>query len=420
MLKIFKSDIVQTNLNLLLQPIINSIYLHLISNVPVKNFFKDFFRLEEMQIKSFIGEVIGKISDGEEIFQTNNVNIEFFNIYHKLYKILDELSVLKNLKSKQNINRNDYNKGIGCMLSLNDLIDELESNNIDLPYPIERICDIQIEEINVKRINKERKEEIFCKIDAIYTRLSELHNVLIQINDIFSYNKNISPIRKSLASCLTINSCPYCNLNMLCLTKVDLGNNEIQISAYCELDHILPQSKYPLLASSIWNLVPVCHDCNSKKSDKLISFNSWKLDLDNEKFKTKILYEKTKAILEYVNGRGYEDFEILGIEVTANNPANETDIRILDLEARYSEHMISINSKQLLTLMIDGLRKSTSMNISELLNITNAKDPASVFSYYFKIMFCDYKDKHYNKVTYGKLISEFLRDHELDENLFEI
>ena len=420
MLKIFKSDIDQTKLNSLLQSIINSIYSKLILNVPVKNFFKDFFRLEEMQIESFIGEVIGKISDGEEIFQTNNVNIEIFNIYHKLDKILDELSALKNLKSKQNINRNEYNKGIRCMLSLNDLIDELESNNIALPHPIERICNIQIEEINVKRIKKERKEEIFCKIDAIYTNLSELHNVLIQINDIFSYNKNISPIRNSLASCLNINSCPYCNLNILCLTQVDLGNNEIQISAYCELDHILPQSKYPLLASSIWNLVPVCHDCNSKKSDELISFNSWLFDLDNEKFKIKILYDNTKAILEYVNGRGYEEFEILGIEITANNPADKEDIEILDLKARYFAHMISMNSNQLLTLMIDGLRKSTSMSISDLLNITNTKDPASVFSYYFKIMFCDYKEKHYNTVTYGKLISEFLRDHELDENLFEI
>lgn len=417
MLKIFRSDIDQLELNNLLRSIKNTILEKINSTESVKVFLTEFFNLEQSQIPSFISDVLGEINDGEEIFQTNMLDNYFFEQYHRLFEIIDELSRLKDLRSRENIKRPEYNKGINYMLSLNTLIDELEMVGSD--FRLEKINDISIEEVNLPRVKKERKEEVFCKIYDIYTNLYDLHDILKKINKIFSYTKNISPVRSLLASYITINSCPYCNLELLYLTKIELGDNETQISAYCELDHILPQSKYPLFASSIWNLVPVCKDCNSKKSDKLISFNSWLFDLDNEKFKIKILYDKTKAILEYVNGRGYEEFKISGIEITANNPYDKEDIEILDLNARYFAHMISMNSNQFLTLMIDGLRKSTSMSISDLLNITNAKDPSSVFSYYFKIMFCDYKEKHYNTVTYGKLISEFLRENQLDESLFE-
>ncbi|RSI86217.1 HNH endonuclease domain-containing protein [Streptococcus mitis] len=418
MLKIFRSDINQLKLNELHQLIKRNILRKINSNDSVKAFLTEFFDLEQSQIPSFISDVLGEINDGEEIFQTNVLDNYFFKQYHKLFEIIDELSRLKNMKSKEEIKRSEFNKGVNYLLSLNDLIDELEM--VGSNFRLEKIYDISREEVDLPRVKKERKEEVFCKIYDLYTNLYDLHDILKKINKIFSYTKNISPVRSLLASYIKINSCPYCNLELLYLTEIELGDNETQISAYCELDHILPQSKYPLFASSIWNLVPVCKDCNSNKSDKLISFNSWLFDLDNEKFKIKILYDKTKAILEYMNGRGHEEFNISGIEISANNPAVKEDIKILDLNARYSAHMKSMNSNQFLTLMIDGLRKSTSMSISDLLNITNAKDPSSVFSYYFKIMFCDYKEKHYNTVTYGKLISEFLRENQLDESLFEL
>ena len=417
MLKIFRSDIDQLELNNLLRSIKNTILEKINSTESVKVFLTEFFNLEQSQIPSFISDVLGEINDGEEIFQTNVLDNYFFKQYHRLFEIIDELSRLKDIRSRGDIKRPEYNKGINYMLSLNALIDELEM--VGSNFRLEKINDISREEVNLPRVKKERKEEVFCKIYDVYTDLYDLHDILKKINKIFSYTKNISPVRSLLASYIKINSCPYCNLELLYLTEIKLGDKETQISAYCELDHIFPQSKYPLFASSIWNLVPVCKDCNSNKSDKLISFNSWLFDLDNEKFKIKILYDKTKAILKYVSGRGYEEFKILGIEITANNPADKEDIKILDLNARYFAHMKSMNSNQFLTLMIDGLRKSTSMSISDLLNITNAKDPSSVFSYYFKIMFCDYKEKHYNTVTYGKLISEFLRENQLDESLFE-
>lgn len=417
MLKIFKSDINQTELNALLRRIKNEIFSKLTSNVPVKNFFISFFRLEEMQIESFIGEVIGEINDDEEIFLTNNENIKIFDIYHELYKIIDELSNLKNLRSKQNIRRKEYNKGISCLLSFNNLIDELHINGINLP--LEKIDNLSREELDLKRITRNRKEDRFCEIDNIYTHLSELHNILRQLNEIFSYNINISPIRNRLALHIKINSCPYCNLHILDLTNVDLGDNEVQISAYCELDHILPQSKYPLFASSIWNLVPVCHDCNSKKSDNLISFNSWKLDLNNEDFEIKIVKDKTEELLSYISIGDYDDSKKIRVDIITNNNDKKRDIETLDLTERYCSRMNNEDTKQLLRLINDGLRNSTSMSISELLINTRSNNPSEVFSYYFKIEFCDYKEKHYNKVNYGKLISEFLRDHGLNENLFE-
>src|SRR5690606_32118753 len=40
------------------------------------------------------------------------------------------------------------------------------------------------------------------------------------------------------------------------------------------LDHLLPQSEYPYLSLSLFNLVPSCYSCNSKlKNDKKIYSN---------------------------------------------------------------------------------------------------------------------------------------------------
>lgn len=73
-------------------------------------------------------------------------------------------------------------------------------------------------------------------------------------------------------------SSKYINKILLQLTdasgilKFDLFKNEKK--NHLTLDHLLPQSEYPYLSLSLFNLVPSCYSCNSKlKNDKKIYSN---------------------------------------------------------------------------------------------------------------------------------------------------
>lgn len=60
---------------------------------------------------------------------------------------------------------------------------------------------------------------------------------------------------------LGVKVCPYCNR---IYTTTLFGEHGIRP----DFDHFYPQSKYPYLAVSLFNLIPSCSICNKKKSDK--------------------------------------------------------------------------------------------------------------------------------------------------------
>ena len=56
-------------------------------------------------------------------------------------------------------------------------------------------------------------------------------------------------------------TCPYCNTGY---TAVLAGRKKIRAA----FDHYFPKSKYPYLAVSLFNLIPICSTCNSLKGEK--------------------------------------------------------------------------------------------------------------------------------------------------------
>lgn len=54
--------------------------------------------------------------------------------------------------------------------------------------------------------------------------------------------------------------CPYCNRNYI--------NSRLGGISGARLDHFYPRSEYPIFSVSLYNLVPVCGNCNRVKSDK--------------------------------------------------------------------------------------------------------------------------------------------------------
>ncbi|MBV6427787.1 MAG: hypothetical protein KIPDCIKN_02309 [Haliscomenobacter sp.] len=86
-----------------------------------------------------------------------------------------------------------------------------------------------------------------------------------EVRKIISY-KNFQHKNKTkydafdLAENLNANTCSYCN-RQYTVTVLDKKSEEGHI-ARPQFDHFFPQSKYPLLALSFYNLIPSCSICN--------------------------------------------------------------------------------------------------------------------------------------------------------------
>lgn len=59
--------------------------------------------------------------------------------------------------------------------------------------------------------------------------------------------------------------CPYCNINTVPVIDVDpnLHGQQLQMALH-QVDHFYPQSRYPYLALSFFNLIPGCSACNGQ------------------------------------------------------------------------------------------------------------------------------------------------------------
>ena len=73
---------------------------------------------------------------------------------------------------------------------------------------------------------------------------------------------------------LNVRVCPYCNRHYT-NTVIDEEATDKNYIIRPEFDHFYPRSKYPFLGLSLYNLIPSCHICNSKKSDVVFSLNDY-------------------------------------------------------------------------------------------------------------------------------------------------
>ena len=94
-----------------------------------------------------------------------------------------------------------------------------------------------------------------------------------------------------------IKSCVYCNAQYaVAAKKGETNRSTMHYSAYT-IDHCLPKSKYPYLATSYFNLYPCCSTCNKfkgnrppifelyiKPSDPVVNRNPFAFHLDSRSF----------------------------------------------------------------------------------------------------------------------------------------
>lgn len=90
------------------------------------------------------------------------------------------------------------------------------------------------------------------------------------LSDRMHYSDGARSLMIPYIDALNIKTCVYCNIQYAITTSSGKG--------YYQLDHRMPQSKYPFLCTSFYNFQPSCADCNREKNDDASDFG---LFLDN-------------------------------------------------------------------------------------------------------------------------------------------
>lgn len=173
--------------------------------------------------------------------------------------------------------------------------------------------------------------ELTAKISIDKDKEESLASRLISV---LGYNKFVRQgVYPSLIHQIGIKSCVYCNANYAVTTKDGNG--------YFEIDHWKPESKYPFLSTSFYNLQPCCPYCNKRKG----------ADRERQYFK---LYEEDKNVplnvFEFQIPRGAllryiikNDLNHLKIRFKAADPSyeqvrNDAEYKF-GIEELYNEHI---------------------------------------------------------------------------------
>ncbi|MED1725041.1 hypothetical protein [Brevibacillus parabrevis] len=165
------------------------------------------------------------------------------------------------------------------------------------------------------------KQECFCKTNRQKPLMRKLYKT---IHDSYSSLADSVVRRTSLRVRIVRNTgltvCPYCNRDYI--------NCRAEKVSGAQLDHFFSRSQFPLFSICLYNLIPVCGNCNRVKGDQSLAFASpfdnsinWVEDLtfsyQRSTLKDIEIIVKTKGNIEHniVGMRIREAYQIHGTEV---------------------------------------------------------------------------------------------------------
>ncbi|MEY8336552.1 hypothetical protein AALB16_00760 [Lachnospiraceae bacterium 62-35] len=126
--------------------------------------------------------------------------------------------------------------------------------------------------------------------------------------------------RNYLVDSLDVRVCPYCNRNYVYSSD---GYRT------CQLDHYYSKNRYPILAISFYNLIPVCASCNLHKKEE--EFEFYPHDLNSIDEMLKFSFELNGP--DYLKNR--DDVKVILVE---SKPKYCKQIEKLGLAKLYQKH----------------------------------------------------------------------------------
>jgi len=233
--------------------------------------------------------------------------------------------------------------------------------------------------INVKKIILLEADKLNVFVQDIEKSIDSLTNdeqekLRATLKDIFQYSKlqgkKLAPYFEKY---LNPSTCYYCNIDFI----NRYGEEEIEKDGKKEtvfknkftLDHFIDKGRYPYLALSIFNLVPCCFICNSKKIKGSIEFYGKKeLEDTNPYLKSFQFDQKVKFKLYLTNSckdlniKAKDNIDIQLKEQYSNK--YEDYIKVFRLNERYQAH------KDIVFEMIKNTKLYPESRLKELQDLT--------------------------------------------------
>lgn len=111
------------------------------------------------------------------------------------------------------------------------------------------------------------KVECFCKTTGKKPQMKKLYETIHGAYDkVADSVKKGTAIRVRIVINAGLTVCPYCNRDYI--------NCRAENVSGAQLDHFFSKSEFPLFAVCLYNLVPVCGNCNRVKSSQKLTFAS--------------------------------------------------------------------------------------------------------------------------------------------------
>ena len=218
---------------------------------------------------------------------------------------------------------------------------------------------------------------------------SDINNLYITIYEAFGSvadsQKNGMSMRVRIVKNADLTVCPYCNRDYI--------NCRADNVSGAQLDHFFSRSDYPIFAVSLYNLIPVCANCNRVKSaqnDEFASPLDETIDWEND-----IKFEYTPKSLNNVK-----------IDIKSDNPAIINNITSMRIKEAYQIHELEVLEIQ---DKLQAYSKSQTKEIQKILHkvkITDEEIKRIIFG-------SQITSKDMRKKPLGKMISDLHKELEI-------
>lgn len=156
------------------------------------------------------------------------------------------------------------------------------------------------------KINKKEKDE---KSKQEIDSLKKEVKIFISIHNYYDsrIKKNQNNVKLNLEILGKVHVCPYCNRDYINERNCKFPGGH--------LDHFFPRSKYPFFAICLYNLIPCCAICNTKKRTDDLQVSPFReTDLSSDfKFEFELNEKSWEPNLVFSNQEVENDIEILGL-----------------------------------------------------------------------------------------------------------
>jgi len=158
-------------------------------------------------------------------------------------------------------------------------------------------------------------------------------------------------------------TCYFCNIDYINVFDIDKGTCKSGFT----LDHFIPKNEYPLLALSLFNLIPSCYTCNTKVKGKQLPWEDEKDISKTSPSSVEFEFEERVKFKTFFSNNNLNIKDEAGFDVLLKEDFTSVYkkyINVFHLDERYSYHKYHVLE------MIEKRRIYPDSRIEELAKIT--------------------------------------------------